>query len=368
MIEAEVKNGTIVLLRSPTASFVSLVKRSANRTPFRIVKNCKENPMRIIQRIVADRKVDVEEIKKAVGEECQDALDFSKAEESGSFVSYEQHPVASFKADSLEVVPLNEAKTILGVAGEMVEKSEGFVAKLFAKPQTVKAVEIADDVEKADESVLKGTLGAAMWDEMTALCDLIHGVIEQGQSTNEFKLETIRTACANFLKSLETAVALKCDVLVRPVVEQAEEAEQVEKAEHEEPSADAGDAEVAKMDKEDVAPAEAVADQAVDAAQPEDVEKSAEEPKAEEDAFAVLSQKFDEFMAEVGKRLDKQDEVIKSVQEGGQKTADAVASVADTIAKMQKAPAGVVASHEDNGAVQKSEKPENVFKGIFGQF
>lgn len=332
---------TVVYMTDPEARFVSLVKRGANRTPFRIVKQQKELDMKVIQRIVAKKGTDVAVIKSAVGEEAAGVLNLSEPKEAGAFVLYDQHPEDAFKADSLDVVSLSEDNSVICLCGELVEKSEGFVSKLLSRKQAVKGVEVPDELERMNATVLKAALADSLWPELDALGNGIHNILTQSEGKASDKVKMCRTLCDNFIASLEVAAsAMKSDdfALVKPetaepTTEQPEQAEPAEKTD-------------APEDKEPANPAEPT-EQAEKSAEPE---APVESPEAKlMAALAAVEKASKEETAELKKTLD---------------------ALLERVAKMEKAPATVVTSHEDSGkaggqeTTKKSEK--SVFAGLFG--
>lgn len=388
----------VVYMTEPVARFVSLVKRGANRTPFHIVKHQKETAtMKIIQRIVAKKGVDAEAIKAAVGEEASTALNLSAPVESGAFAVYDQHPEDAFKSDSMSVVSLSDDKSIIAICGEMIEKSEGFVEKLFAKKSQQQGVSISDDVQPMDMEVLKADMGSAVWEEFYNMCDAVRGILGQSASEGKAKAELIKSVTDNFLKSVKTAVAVsksedfgepkqteaETSVEAEKSAESAEAVEAVEVVEAEKACSDDKKAEEEKAcGCEDKAKEEEKADDkkkphskdnsdpVADAGEALDSAGAPSSSEGGENSLsmdALATKIADSIMTKVNERLDAackaQDEALDAVKKS-------VESVTETVSKMQKAPAGVVASHEDSGVptnAKKSQKGDNVFAGCFGK-
>lgn len=340
---------TIVLLTDPQASFVSLVKRGANKTPFKIVKQ-EKNTMKIIQRIVTRKGVAPESISEAVMPDAADALNLKAPQESGAFVQYVQHPEDAFKSDSLEVVDLSSDRSILAICGELAQKSEGFVSKLLARKSNEKGVEVPDTIERVDAEILKSDLSGLVWTELDALYNGIRGILCQASAEDFSKKQMAQTMCDNFLKSLDVAISVsKSDAFVPQIAESVETpeatGESVEKA-------------AETQTEEATAPSET------------------EEASAE---AVVISTPIEDVVAKAVKEAVEQ--VTKSqasvVEDAIKPLRDALAAANETIEKMQRTPSGVVAdtSHDGLCSVSKSEQDKKckqkadstVFAGCFGQ-
>lgn len=340
----------VVYMTDPEAHYVSLVKRGANKTPFRIVKQQKENSMKIIQRLVVKKGTDVSAIQAAVGEEAAKALQFDVPKEAGAFTEYVQQPEEAFKADTLGVISLADDNSILALCGEMVEKSEGFsISKLLTKKSQKKVVEVPDTQEEMKAEVLKSCLSDNMWREMDALCSGINAILSQETGENGKRLEMVRTLCENFIATLEVTVSvLKTDEInARPTEPVAQEASQPETQETvaEKPEEQENPETVAQETKEDSAEKQAEPN-------PEEAEK---QEKAKLDALVELASKA--ACEQLGKPLD---EMSKKIAELG-----------EAVSKMQKLPGQVVSSHEESGTPVKAQKSQDdiqsVFAGCFGR-
>lgn len=353
----------VVYMTNPEANYVSLVKRGANRTPFRIVKMQKEKGMKVIQRIVAKKGTDVEAIKSAVGDEAAAALQLQSPQEAGAFTVYEQHPESAFKSDELEVVSLSEDNAILALCGEMAEKSDGFsISKLLTKKSQTKVVEVPDMLEAVNQDVLKSDLSDVLWRECDALSAAVHGILAQASGETGKKVDMVKTIFNNFIASLETAASIaKSDDFVLPekkqeteIPDQPEQTEKSEKACEDKKSGEEKECKEKKKDK----------------AEGEEDSKACDNKKKEE------QKQEDAVKAEIGEiRQDAliektAGEVLGKIQPSLDKMAEQLASLGQTIEKMQKAPAGKVYSLEENGPdlqVNKSQKSvQNVFAGCFG--
>ena len=336
----------VTFLTDPTARYVSLVKRGANQTPFRVVKTCKEEgTMRVLQSIIARKGTDAEVIKKALGEDVADIVQLNSPQETGSFTSYEQHPRDVFKADSFEVVDLAGDKSVLGIQGELIEKSEGIVAKLI-KPAQKPVISVAEGAEVLSQEVVKADLGSEMWSELNAIEQAVRGIISQKEGSSRDKLTMVRTVLDNFMASLELAVTVaKCDSFDLP-------AEQVEKSE------------TAELAQEQAA--EASADP-----EPEQAEKAesaeAAEAAAEPEAQPSLEETVQKALKDAAEASLKQLETALKSQ--AEKFETELKKLTDEVDHLKKAPATVVKSHADDGVVGKDaiKKGETgVFQGVFG--
>ncbi len=344
---------TIVLLTDPQASFVSLVKRGANKTPFKIVKQ-EKTTMKIIQRIVTRKGVTPESISEAVMPDAADALNLKAPQESGAFVQYVQHPEDAFKSDSLEVVDISGDRSILAICGELAQKSEGFVSKLLARKSNEKGVEVPDTIERVDAEILKSDMSGLVWTELDALYNGIRGILCQASSEGSSKKQLAQTMCDNFLKSMDVAISVsKSDEFVAPSDKSVETAE-------------AASEPVAKADD-----AEATAEE-VDKSQTDDEPGEASAPPA---ATAQIEDVVAKAVKEAVEQVTKSQADI--VEEAVKPLRDALAAANETIEKMQRAPSGVVAdtSHDGLCSVTKAEQDKKckqkadstVFAGCFGR-
>ena len=335
---------TVVYMTDPEARYVSLVKRGANRTPFRIVKQQKEQGMKIIQRIVAKKGTDVAAIKSAVGEEAAAVLNLSEPKDAGAFVLYDQHPEDAFKADTVEVVSLSEDNSVICLCGEMAEKSEGFVSKLLARKTATKGVEVPDTVQPMDAEVLKSSLSSELYGELDAMGNGIANILSQKSGEPGKKLEMVRTLCDNFVASMKSAVdIMKSDEFVAPEKEEHEQAEKKEVP-----------TEIAEDDK-----------QPEDSDKTETTEEAKSEDRADQPKPIEKSEKPDEGVAKPDYTA-KLEEISKSQAAVIESLSKQVAELVERVAKMEKAPATVVSSHEDSGKADGVKKSENVFAGLFG--
>jgi hypothetical protein len=315
----------IVFMYDPQAPrFVSLVKRGANQTPFRVVKNAKEDQVKVVQSIIATKGTGVEVIKTALGQDIAGVAKLENPVEAAGFVTFEQMPREAFKADTFQLVSLTADKSILGLQGELVEKSEGFVAKLFKPAEKSQVISVPEDTPVVSVETYKSALSNEMWEETDALYNIIRGALSQEQGSSEQKLSTVRTAMNNFIASLEMAlVVMKCARFDKP--EDKSAALKKEDAPKQEP---------AKAESDNTA-------------------KAQDQPKVDADAIAEqAAQKAEQKMAEALKPF-----------------AETLKTLSEEVAKMQKAPASVVTDRTDDGvpASKSARKSEtSVFKGIFG--
>lgn len=341
---------TVVYMTDPEARYVSLVKRGANRTPFRIVKEQKETGMKIIQRIVAKKGTDVEAIKSAVGDEAAKALNLSEPKSAGDFTVYAQHPEEAFKTDSLEVVSLSDDNSVICLCGEMVEKSEGFVSKLLAKKSELNGIEVPASLRPLDAEVLKARLEESVYAELDAMVGGIHSILRQSEGKASEKLQMCRSLCDNFIASVEMAFStMKADdtVLHRPKQGCKSDGENPETKPEKKPDKQPEPKEKAKTDDKGATP-----ESQPDASLPNRLTKLEASVKEQQALFEKLR-------AEISK---SQNDALESMKEG-------ISELVGRVSKMEKAPAAPVSDHADSGkpeGVAKSQKSENVFAGLFG--
>jgi hypothetical protein len=339
----------IVFLFDPKPRSVSLVKRGANKTPFRVVKHCKEDSMKVLQSIVALSATDAEAIKSVFAPEVHAALQLSAPKQSGKFTLYEQGPREKFKADTLEIVALKEDNSLLGIQGELIEDDPGLIvraANMFKAQKTQKYIGGAGEAP-VDAEVLKSALGNEMWSEISALRDSISGILEQREGGGADKVEMVRKIMNNFLAALELSVStLKCDRFDFSSFREKEKqlaAASVEKK---------ANPDVPKDASGEVPKAAAANSAAKDENAPSEVAKADVEEMLKA-AVELANGTAEKSVSAVKKTLDEFSESLKSIQE--------------EIAKMQKTPASVVRSHDDSGEpVLKRQKDGNVFAGVFG--
>ena len=323
----------IVYLTEPEAHFVSLVKRGANRTPFHIAKQETE-PMKIIHRIIAKKGTDADAIKAAVGEEASQLLKLDAPTESGAFTVYEQHKVAAFKADSLEVVSLADDNSIICLCGELAKKSEGFISKLLDRKESLTGIEIPHGTQAIKSDVLKSVFSCQLFDELYAMESAISGILQQKSSGETDKAAVIKTICDNFLKSLDTAMqVIKSDVFLQPMKEEAVTKEKD-----------------MNLNLEDTQKAEARATPPREEPKPEPKKND----KAEETQKGEASPK------------DKTSEALSAMKASFEEMGKQIESLKSELEALKKTPATPVQSHSDNPQTQKSEK--SVFAGVFGNF
>lgn len=328
----------VVFMYDPQPRYVSLVKRGANQIPFRIVKNVKEDQVKVIQSIVATKGTEVEAIKTALGQDVATIVKLEMPVESAGFVTFEQMPREAFKSDTFQVVALNEEKTVLGIQGELAEKAEGggIIAKIFKPAEKTQVISVPEGTPTVDQAVLKSQLSSLLWEEMDALWQAIHGILSQEEGDGATKVSMVKKIMDNFTASLETAmVAMKCDRLDVPVKEPGKTADET--------------------------PVEKSGTPKENPAQGEDLpaEQAAGSQLAPAVDLDVLSEQAAQKAAEALK--PQIDEALKPL-------AETVASLSQEIAKMQKIPAAVVADRTDDGVVaaRKNQSSESVFKGVFG--
>ena len=343
---------TVVYMTEPEARFVSLVKRGANRTPFRIVKHQKEKGMKIIQRIVTRKGTDVAAVKAAVGSEAAEALNLFAPQDSGAFTLYEQHPENAFKADSLDVIALSDDNSIICVCGEMAEKSEGFsISRLLAKKEQRKCVEVPDSISPIAADVLKSSLSDDLWKELDAVHTGINSILAQSEGEAGKKVEMVRELCDNFIASLETAISIMKSEDFAPKVEGAQASE------------GAGDSE---QKSETTSGGNSCLRSSGGAEQSEASQKSAGQEQAHgEIDEAFVAGTAARVLTEIRPQID---EIFKSQSSVLEELKLQLGRLGESVAKMEKAPAGVVPSHEDScagGNVVKAEAA-NVFSGCFG--
>lgn len=361
----EPTENVVIYMTEPDAKFVSLVKRGANRTPFRIVKQQEEPGMKIIQRLVVKKGTAVETIKSAVGEEAAGALQLASPKDAGAYTEYVQHPEESFKADTISVVSLADDNSIMAICGEMTEKSEGFsISRLLARKSQNHGVEVPETQETMKAEVLKSVLSDNLWRETDALYSGINAILNQESGENGKRLDMIRTLCDNFIATLEVTIGvLKSDeISPRPEPEKAPEPEAApaDKAEPEtqEPAQTAAEPTQSETQAaENPATHETVEN-------PDNTGEKSNEPtpeeleaakKAEEDRLVELAAK------------SAFDKLSQPIEELGKQ----IAELGEVVNKMQKLPAQIISSHEDSGtsanAVKSQDQIQSVFAGCFGQ-
>jgi len=347
----------VTFLTEPHARFVSLVRRGANQTPFRVVKTGEkeEVPMKVLQSIIAKKGTDAEIIKKALGGDVADIVQLSSPKESGSFTTYDQHPREVFKADSFEVVVLNDDRTILGLQGELVEKSENVVTRIFKRAEQRPVISIAEGTEVLSQDVLKAQLGDKLWSELDAMRNAVSGIINQEHGDVRAKVTMVKSVFDNFLASLELAsIVAKSDSFdLKPQAE----------------------ADIAKSGK----PEDGKAAEPAKAEQPEQAAKSADATAVDAKTEPVAQPKTEDIVAEAVAKAKQEveavmkaqiEEVTKHAAESMKEISGKLAAVTHELEQVKKAPASIVKTHADDGiepqsSIQKGEKP-SVFAGCFG--
>lgn len=215
VIEADQEERVVTFMTEPKPNFVSLVKRGANQQPWRVVKNDKHSenqdsgrkernvPRKVLQAIVVPDGTPEEAVKAAFGEEVK--LDVSKS--AGGYTNYEQLPRNVFKEDSFELVVIDEAQKIQGIAAELVEpEQESFVMKLFKpKAQKMNAIELPDDVQKVESEEVKKQVASQVYDEFYRMESAVTGLLSQEKGNAKDKLNALKMVLSNFVEFVEEA-------------------------------------------------------------------------------------------------------------------------------------------------------------------
>jgi len=344
----------IEFMVDPQARFVSIVKRGANQIPFRIVKEQKgSESMKILQSLIVPKGTEESAVKEILGEDLEGIVKFDKSSERGNLVSYEQIPRASFKEDSFEMVTLDEEKSIVGIQGEMVEKNDNAIKRLFRGAQkTESVIELDSEAFKAEgEEVVTKQFSEAVYDEMYHMSNAIGGILSQKMGDGKAKIAAIKKVMANFVDFLGDVMAVTKGSAIEKAETPAEEKTKAAKQDSEPdvPSTDAG----------------AVPGGGTDA------EKDDPPPDVEEDTPSVNpvpeTVKPD---AELSARLDEisamQRTSTESVTQALQDIRGEFEALSERVAKMQKMfPAKIEDRGSDEPVKKEDETPkeENVFRG-----
>ena len=200
----------IVFMTHPTAQFVSLVSRGANQIPFKVVKiqnrdGGSEMVKKVVQAIIAPKELGEKELRECLGQEIA-------TEEKRSFgksVKYEQFRRDLCKPESFELVVLDEARGIKGLAAELAEQEDkNFVVKLFKRQEKIAAMELPEAVQGVGDADVRKMIGEGLYEEFMALVDVIRGLLGQTMSDGKEKIAQIQQAFTNFIEYLNDALTI----------------------------------------------------------------------------------------------------------------------------------------------------------------
>lgn len=326
-------------MTNPEATFVSVVGKGANRTPFKVVKNQKtETGMRVIQSLIVPKTMKQEDVLSVLGDDLKNMVKFDKKVEATKFDAFEQQPKDAFKEESLEYVVLDEAsglKGIVGIAKE--EKANGMIGKLFSKKSDVIAVD--ENTAAVSPEIVAKSMDWEIYDEIYNLNDAIRGILAQEMGDASAKVAMVRQCMDNFVAYLDTVfIATKGAKIDLPEFKKLEkEMTQEEKT-----------PEVEK--KEDAAPVEAAPS----------VEKAEATPETKTEAVEPEFKAEEVIKTEVEKAMAPIIETLKTITEKMEK----LEGLKDAVSKMEEMVPTVVDKAADTVTTKKSEKA-NVFKGVF---
>lgn len=336
----------VVFMTDPSASFVSLVKRGANQTPWRVVKNDKEKAMstkKVLAKLIAPKGTEIDVIKSAMGEDAQAALAFDSKVERGDVDIYEQKTLTAFKTDSLQMVTLDRETGLKGIAGELIDDSQGGVFGLF-RSKKADGLLLEGEFDAETEEVIKAQYSEMLWGELYAFIDGVGAIMAQEKGDPMKKLEAIENMNEALMAHIKEALSvIKGDSLELKAPEQKEEqeVEDVEKSEEPKEEPEVKDVEKSEEPEQQTDPT------------PEDVEKS-DEPKDEPEVEDV--EKSDDIKALIS----------EAVKEGLQPVQTDLEDLKESVSKMQKRIPSVI---KDNSAddVENVEKADTAasFEGVF---
>ena len=189
-ITAVIEND-IVFMAEPIVEFVSLVKRGANRSPFKILKSEKGgNPMpsKVVQAVLMPKGLSEKAIATHLEGYRADGL-----VEHESYVEYTQVDKAAVDEESIEVIKMDEEDKVFGIVATLKEENE----------------------EQA--TVEKDSLDYATMDslyiELYAMADIVSGAMRQSNVKAKDRSRTIMTAIENFKSFAEILLSnVKDDV------------------------------------------------------------------------------------------------------------------------------------------------------------
>lgn len=335
----------VVFMTDPSASFVSLVKRGANQTPWRVVKNDKEKAMstkKVLAKLIAPKGTELDVIKSAMGEDAQAALNFDSKVERGDLDVYEQKTLTAFKSDTLQMVTLDRETGLKGIAGELLDDAQGTVFGLF-RSKKADGLLLEGDFDAETEEVIKAQYSEMLWGELYAFIDGVGAIMAQERGDPMKKLEAIENMNDALMAHIkETLAVVKGDSLELKEPEQKEdepEVEDVEKSEEPKDEPEVEDVEKSGEPEEQVDP------------EPEDVEKSDEEQPESEDV-----EKSDDIKALIS----------EAVKEGLQPVQADLEDLKESVSKMQKRIPSTVTDHSSDD-VENATKSDDAgsFEGVF---
>lgn len=349
----------VVFLTNPRPRFVSLVKRGANQQPWTVVKSEKEGRedgmRKVLQAVVVPKDTPVEVIKEVLGEDVR----VDKKRSAGQYDSYEQVAREVCKKDSFELVVLDVERQVRGIAGEVEEKDDSFVMKLFRPTQKVKAIELKDVQGVSAEEVQKG-FSSDIYDELWKMESAISGILGQEKGEAGAKLEAIKMVMDNFFMFLSEAFSVaKFDVNGIPEMPGIEErlVEEVRK----------GGKALGKKRTEEIKSAlsriqELLAE--VEEVSGEVAKEGEEDDMKAEDVQKMIDEAIGPVKEQVSGLVSKVEEASASVGTVAKSVEEAVAAVtklAENVEKMQKTVPGTVVLKEDDdiktasGDVEKTD-------------
>lgn len=339
-------------MTDPTATFVSVVSRGANQTPFRIVKSQEgaSEKMRVIQSLLVPKSMSQEDVLAVVGDDLKAAVKFDHGVETSKYTTFEQHPKTAFKEQTLELVVLDEASGLRGLVGEAKEETaKGMLGKLFTKKSEVVAV--ADDVSAISPEQAVKSMDWEVYDELYALSDAVRGILGQEMGEASAKVGMVKTVLDNFAAFLDVVVtATKGQKMEVPAFEKQSNKEENMAQEVTAPAEDAQ-----KTEAVEPTPAAVEVEQKQECGEDcgtcktEDAEaKGCDKNKKKAEAAEALKA---EVAAQVAPLMD----AIKAL-------AEKMESVGETVGKMQNlVPGAVTATSTDPMSAKKSAQP--TFKG-----
>jgi len=330
----------VVFLVSPKAHFVSLVGRGANQTPFRVVKTQEKQgdaPVKVLQSLIVPAGMDQEAVCGLFDEDVRGVLKFDKALGNGKNTVFEQYARSAFKAESLELVTLDEKSGVLAVRGELSDTDQGgVIAKLFKPVKKAEALEISDDLSAmAPEAVVKA-VSDAVYGELYRACEASQMILFQESTPDVDKVAMVQKLLLGFVEYLTSVLPVtKGAPLIKP-----EPVDQTATP-NEEPEMTATKDETPKTPE-----------------QPQ-VEPAVETVKSDVPADPIAA-----LTALIEPLVQRLDAVEKAVASDVNKS---VQALAETVAKLEKAvPAIPSRDADDVEKTEKSDRKPDVFAGVLG--
>ena len=216
----------VVFMTDPTVEFVSLVKYGANRTPFKVLKEEKEESgmKKVVQSILVKNSLPKVETAKAL-----EGMSRKEAKKYNTYTSYPQLP-ADRCEENLSVVKHEDIDGVYVVLGTLKEGES----------------EQGTLVVEAKEAIDYATLDN-LYTELYAMADVVGGAMRQETAGVDFRKSTILTAIDNFRSFAEVVLnnlsGEKADAFINPEnhptlvypLVQEEKKEKEEKTEPKEP-------------------------------------------------------------------------------------------------------------------------------------